>query len=168
MRERPSRTRHYISKLYTIAIFILIIYSASVTYLYYKGVGRVPAGANSVQLNILESPTLIQHLSISVYNNESVSRVMITVPPANYTYSNRTSIAYTNVAGSNSTYQNSYYTTVFGGLYPYTTYTIFINGSEQPYCRAGQICPDYILAVHRTFNITTGAPSSTNNLTLNV
>lgn len=151
--------RNIIVKLCIVVILILLIYSAYVTYLYYTGIMSGYAGSASVQINILESPTLIQHLNISL--NRPLSRVAITVP-VDYIGNNTTNTMYSALPG-----HDQYYTTVFGGLYPHTTYTIIVNGSEQPYCRVGQMCPDYILAVHRAFNITTGAPFSTENITLN-
>ncbi len=49
------------------------------------------------------------------------------------------------------------YDAFFGGLRPYSTYTLTLNGSARPYCAPGLACPMFILRVFQQDNVSTGA-----------
>ncbi|MGC8676520.1 MAG: hypothetical protein ACP5T3_03350 [Candidatus Micrarchaeia archaeon] len=59
-------------------------------------------------------------------------------------------------------------TVVFSSLRPFSTYVLYVTGSESPYCLPGMACPFFILRVNYKQTLHTGPAGSIVNATFSV
>ncbi|MEM0149909.1 MAG: hypothetical protein QXW10_03380 [Candidatus Micrarchaeaceae archaeon] len=53
-------------------------------------------------------------------------------------------------------------------LYPNSNYTVSVRGSSAPVCAPGSICPDFIVGINSTYNVTTGPDGSITNISISI
>jgi hypothetical protein len=68
----------------------------------------------------------------------------------------------------NAIYESGAYYVLVTRLYPNTTYRVGLRGSSAPVCAPGRVCPDFVIGINDTYNVTTGPNGSIVNVSISV
>ena len=68
----------------------------------------------------------------------------------------------------NVIYESGTYYVLVTRLYPNTTYRVGLRGSSAPVCAPGRVCPDFVVGINDTYNVTTGPNGSIVNVSISV
>ncbi len=73
-----------------------------------------------------------------------------------------------NASIPNAIYASGVYYVLVTRLYPDTRYVVRLRGSSAPVCMPGRVCPDFVVGINDTYNVTTGPNGSIVNVSISV
>ncbi|MEM3241374.1 MAG: hypothetical protein QXV13_02915 [Candidatus Micrarchaeaceae archaeon] len=177
---RQAAKRRHINALVSFAVFLIVILSVVLVPTIYvenalstSAASAASSGTSGIGVHINVPGFTVASLTIGVYGNGAnisvplhiVSRCVASLPIL---------VNITPTPGYNATNHtlilpcNSSRVVIFAGLKPFSTYTVYVNGSESTYCTPGIACPLFILRVHYNESIETQGANSIVNVTFGI